>query len=70
MDDAVARTGLGSALMTSRTSSPRLPGRWLEAIARAVFDEPALSHAALPAIADFQQEWIEYERANPPRRTN
>jgi hypothetical protein len=34
-----------------------LPGAWLEAIARAVFDEPALSHAALPTIADFQLEW-------------
>jgi hypothetical protein len=44
--------------MTGRTSAPNVPGRWLEAIARAVFDEPALSHAALPAIADFQQEWI------------
>ena len=41
------------------TGPPRgpLPGTWLEAIARVVFDEPALSHAALPAIADFQQEW-------------
>jgi hypothetical protein len=44
--------------MTGRTSSPKLPGRWLEAVARAVFDEPALSHAALPAIADLQQDWF------------
>ena len=53
--------------MTGRTSSPKLPGTWLEAIARAVFDEPALSHAALPAIADFQQEWID-AGANRRRR--
>jgi hypothetical protein len=44
--------------MTGAPRSP-LPGTWLEAIARAVFDEPALSHAALPTIADFQQEWID-----------
>jgi len=43
--------------MTGETPRRRLPGAWLEAIARAVFDEPALSHAALPTIADFQQEW-------------
>jgi hypothetical protein len=45
--------------MTGEPSRRSLPGRWLEAIARAIFDEPALSHAVLPTIADFQQEWTD-----------
>jgi len=38
--------------------TPRVPGHWLLAIGRALFDRTVYNAAVVPAIADFQAEWL------------
>ena len=38
--------------------TPRLPGRWLLAIGRAIFDRAVYDAAVVPAIADLQTGWL------------
>jgi hypothetical protein len=55
--------------MTRSTPKHRLPGDRLLALARLIFDEPALSTVVSPALADLQQEMREAGASRVKRLT-